>query len=238
MPMMNDPEVHWTDQLAATHSRAAAAGQTPNSATQILFTIVFGLGLLGYFWANTFSTSFERCTHIFLDTCKTMALHFGNFIRPLSPSTSSSIRSILGIDTQSLLSLPSTVGQKGLSYVRGRARERPAGLGNWDNSCYQNSMIQGLASLLSLPEYLRSVCAEHEQDGSMTSTALLDVMRTLNSPEWWKGHLVAPETEEHEHVSATGCSRVLFQNLRPTRQGVPQDRARNRANFNWTRRNP
>ncbi|TWU73008.1 hypothetical protein ED733_004905 [Metarhizium rileyi] len=32
--------------------------------------------------------------------------------------------------------------------------ERPAGLGNRDNSCYQNSILQGLASLPSFSEYL------------------------------------------------------------------------------------
>ncbi|GAO19593.1 hypothetical protein UVI_02031840 [Ustilaginoidea virens] len=35
--------------------------------------------------------------------------------------------------------------------------ERPAGLGNRDNSCYQNSILQGLASLPSFPNYL-SAC--------------------------------------------------------------------------------
>ncbi|KAF2452600.1 hypothetical protein BDY21DRAFT_358561 [Lineolata rhizophorae] len=33
----------------------------------------------------------------------------------------------------------------------------PPGLGNWDNSCYQNSMLQGLASLRTLPGYLERV---------------------------------------------------------------------------------
>ncbi|KZZ98395.1 ubiquitin hydrolase [Moelleriella libera RCEF 2490] len=36
-------------------------------------------------------------------------------------------------------------------------QQRPAGLGNRDNSCYQNSILQGLASLPSFPEYL-SAC--------------------------------------------------------------------------------
>lgn len=32
---------------------------------------------------------------------------------------------------------------------------RPPGLGNWDNSCYQNSVLQGLASLDTFSNYLR-----------------------------------------------------------------------------------
>ncbi|KAG6152336.1 hypothetical protein E4U37_003980 [Claviceps purpurea] len=38
-------------------------------------------------------------------------------------------------------------------------RERPAGLGNRDNSCYQNSILQGLASLPSFHRYL-SACVQ------------------------------------------------------------------------------
>jgi ubiquitin carboxyl-terminal hydrolase 1 len=34
------------------------------------------------------------------------------------------------------------------------AAERPPGLGNYDNSCFQNSILQGLASLKTLSEYL------------------------------------------------------------------------------------
>ncbi|KAI7330099.1 cysteine proteinase [Hortaea werneckii] len=32
--------------------------------------------------------------------------------------------------------------------------DAPAGLGNWDNSCYQNSVLQGLSSLDSMKQYL------------------------------------------------------------------------------------
>lgn len=38
--------------------------------------------------------------------------------------------------------------------LKGGEPSRPAGLGNRDNSCYQNSILQGLASLKPLPEYL------------------------------------------------------------------------------------
>lgn len=33
--------------------------------------------------------------------------------------------------------------------------DAPPGLGNWDNSCYQNSVLQGLASVNSLRKYLQ-----------------------------------------------------------------------------------
>ncbi|KAG8407358.1 ubiquitin-specific protease ubp1 [Metarhizium acridum] len=54
--------------------------------------------------------------------------------------------------------------------------ERPAGLGNRDNSCYQNSILQGLASLPSFPEYL-STCVRAIDTHRPTN----DVAHTLRS---------------------------------------------------------
>ncbi|KXG47724.1 Peptidase C19, ubiquitin carboxyl-terminal hydrolase 2 [Penicillium griseofulvum] len=58
----------------------------------------------------------------------------------------------------------------------------PPGLGNWNNSCFQNSIIQGLASLKYLTEFL-----EHNVDNLSgkasisTHKALLDLIDRLNS---------------------------------------------------------
>ncbi|KAK7414697.1 ubiquitin-specific protease ubp1 [Neonectria punicea] len=54
--------------------------------------------------------------------------------------------------------------------------DRPAGLGNRDNSCYQNSILQGLASLKPLPEYLSAYLQASEgEDGDR------DVAQTLRT---------------------------------------------------------
>ncbi|RKF65572.1 Ubiquitin carboxyl-terminal hydrolase 27 [Golovinomyces cichoracearum] len=63
----------------------------------------------------------------------------------------------------------------------------PAGLGNWDNSCYQNSVLQGLASLKSLHEYLNSPIAEQKRDDdekhqTKMTEALRNLLRELNDP--------------------------------------------------------
>ncbi|CCU75207.1 ubiquitin hydrolase [Blumeria hordei DH14] len=42
----------------------------------------------------------------------------------------------------------------GMNFATQEHDDRPAGLGNWDNSCYQNSILQGLASLKSLYNHL------------------------------------------------------------------------------------
>ena len=63
---------------------------------------------------------------------------------------------------------------------RSRPPENPPGLGNWDHSCYQNSVIQGLASLESLPEYLRH---RGKVSSGTTTKALRELTDTLNAEE-------------------------------------------------------
>ncbi len=55
----------------------------------------------------------------------------------------------------------SGVGMSKLA-MRRRNPHQPAGLGNMSNSCYQNSILQGLASLKPFREYLAHVTAEAE----------------------------------------------------------------------------
>ncbi|WPH01936.1 Hypothetical protein R9X50_00479000 [Acrodontium crateriforme] len=58
--------------------------------------------------------------------------------------------------------------------------EAPPGLGNWDNSCYQNSILQGLAALRSLETYLNRPEIS-EEDGKISTTAsLLETVGKLN----------------------------------------------------------
>ncbi|KAF4988273.1 hypothetical protein FDECE_15124 [Fusarium decemcellulare] len=54
--------------------------------------------------------------------------------------------------------------------------DRPPGLGNMDNSCYQNSILQGLSSLKSLPEYLSAYL-----EASSTADGDRDVAQTLRT---------------------------------------------------------
>ncbi|KAF4345250.1 ubiquitin carboxyl-terminal hydrolase 1 [Fusarium beomiforme] len=53
--------------------------------------------------------------------------------------------------------------------------DRPPGLGNMDNSCYQNSILQGLSSLKPLPEYLSTYLAASDKNGDQ------DVAQTLRT---------------------------------------------------------
>jgi ubiquitin carboxyl-terminal hydrolase 1 len=74
---------------------------------------------------------------------------------------SETMRRILGLDTSG--SIMGTVAQasrrrlsslSSLNMLSHPDDGRPAGLGNWDNSCYQNSVLQGLASLDNFSNYL------------------------------------------------------------------------------------
>lgn len=66
---------------------------------------------------------------------------------------------------------------------------KPPGLGNWDNSCYQNSVLQGLASLDPLEDYLGNSEMEEEVADMTTkpdmkmAEALRGLISTLNDPE-------------------------------------------------------
>jgi ubiquitin carboxyl-terminal hydrolase 1 len=97
-------------------------------------------------------------------------------------------RSLLGglfrLDATSLVQR----GVRGLSTITGPSGQ-PPGLGNLSNSCFQNSVIQGLASLPSLRDYLAKTTAENRAFSSDTTNgALFDIIRQLNNPNHPGGH--------------------------------------------------
>lgn len=88
--------------------------------------------------------------------------------------------------------------------------QQPAGLGNRDNSCYQNSILQGLASLKSLPEYLSSQLKNQEgdQDVAHTLKALISDLndvdnngRTLWTPGVLKNMSTWTQQDAQEYYS-------------------------------------
>lgn len=99
---------------------------------------------------------------------------------------SEAIRRIVGLDAGGILgkvqkaqSLPG-VNRLLPGMKRNKENGSPPGLGNWDNSCYQNSVIQGLTSLQNLPTYLaRSMFLRNSLS---TVTALRTIIAKLNDP--------------------------------------------------------
>ncbi len=105
------------------------------------------------------------------------------------------MRRLLGLDKPGgIIGSVAQAGRRRLSTLPGvnmavqAAEGRPAGLGNWDNSCYQNSVLQGLASLDSLPGYLTNPQIEDDLVESVSkpemkmAEALKGLIATLNDP--------------------------------------------------------
>ena len=110
--------------------------------------------------------------------------------------------SIFGLNPGSLL-------QKGVRGVAGALSmgpsDVPPGLGNMSNSCYQNSVIQGLAALPSLREYLSNMTTEHASlTTESTSGALYEMISKLNDPGnhgqhfWIRGKLKSMSTFQQQ----------------------------------------
>lgn len=98
-------------------------------------------------------------------------------------SKSNAIRRILGLDGAGLLTTVQrtrTLSNLG-SVFRAKPSSNLPGLGNWDNSCYQNSVLQGLASLESLPVFLNQ--ATQSGPPQPTRSALKGIIEKLNDPE-------------------------------------------------------
>lgn len=96
---------------------------------------------------------------------------------------SEAMQRILGINSGSFSSfLPGTTSFSGFGNAILGRDSLPPGLGNWDNSCYQNSIIQGFASLQSLAEFLtRNIETLGDKGSFLTHQALGEIVEKLNS---------------------------------------------------------
>ncbi|KAL6878914.1 cysteine proteinase [Trichoderma novae-zelandiae] len=82
------------------------------------------------------------------------------------------MNSVLRARTRALSMTGSVLGLKTDS-------DRPAGLGNRDNSCYQNSVLQGLAALQSMPDYLSACLKGLEEAGHGADENVAHTLRAL-----------------------------------------------------------
>ncbi|KAL9098537.1 MAG: hypothetical protein Q9163_005819 [Psora crenata] len=98
-------------------------------------------------------------------------------------SKSNAMRRLLGLEKGSVMEVIERTGtvSNSVGITKGQRGGSPPGLGNWDNSCYQNSVLQGMASLSSMPAFLASV--DEEDSASSTKAALRDLTARLNNAE-------------------------------------------------------
>nr|POF21088.1 ubiquitin carboxyl-terminal hydrolase 1 [Quercus suber] len=90
-------------------------------------------------------------------------------------SGSAIMQSITGTDTN-------TRSGGLFSSLRQASPNAPPGLGNWDNSCYQNSILQGLASLETVKTYLNKAKLDTGDNKTSTYGALRELITKLNDP--------------------------------------------------------
>jgi ubiquitin carboxyl-terminal hydrolase 1 len=97
---------------------------------------------------------------------------------------SNAMKRILGlptIDSFPYFPRPRSLSALGSALLGTTKDTAPPGLGNWNNSCFQNSVIQGLASLKSLREFLGRNMDLSESTSLSTHQALMDLINSLNS---------------------------------------------------------
>ena len=70
--------------------------------------------------------------------------------------------------------------------------DAPPGLGNWDNSCYQNSVLQGLSAMESLKPYLAAFSTHNALPTDSTSSSLQEIVQKLNSASNNGSHIWTP----------------------------------------------
>lgn len=115
-----------------------------------------------------------------------------NEVRPQTHAAKSEkMRRILGVDRPG--GIMNTVAQAsrrrlsslpGIGLLQGGGSQ-PAGLGNWDNSCYQNSVLQGLASLDNFSDYLKDPRPEDARSTGAElkmSNSLEELIASLKDP--------------------------------------------------------
>lgn len=108
---------------------------------------------------------------------------------------SEAMQRILGLENTSLPSFfsrpPSLSGFS--SAILGNKDTIPPGLGNWDNSCYQNSIIQSLAGLPSFSSFLdQNVQTLSGKSSFSTHEALKEIIEQLNSAAYHGQRLWTP----------------------------------------------
>ena len=96
---------------------------------------------------------------LLLDSARRQELKANDMLSQTHAAKSEALRRVLGIGGQVVLQrLPAEGIMRRMSSAAGGLKQgrtgsdAPPGLGNWDNSCYQNSVLQGFASLDSLKD--------------------------------------------------------------------------------------
>ncbi|KAF2767639.1 cysteine proteinase [Teratosphaeria nubilosa] len=135
-------------------------------------------------------------SRLLLDSTKRRELREHNMLSQTHAAKSEALRRMTGLGATSLThkltggeGILRSVSTKMSSSANEVTSDAPPGLGNWDNSCYQNSVLQGLASLGSLRTYLGTTGLEQE---GTTASSLHETILKLNDARNNGKHLWTP----------------------------------------------
>ncbi|KXT17368.1 hypothetical protein AC579_3889 [Pseudocercospora musae] len=141
-------------------------------------------------------------TPLLLDPARRQELKANGMLSQTHAAKSDALRRMLGLGGNAILqSLPQAGEAFGLASVGRRlsmavkpaaTSNAPAGLGNWDNSCYQNSVLQALASLRGLEHWLQTAEPPESDADSTTNTALQRLLGRLRNQQNNGRHIWTP----------------------------------------------
>jgi ubiquitin carboxyl-terminal hydrolase 1 len=195
-PIVPKRPVHYASQISHYETALAALQNTQALATGLIAFVSFYL-ILDYFgfaplsvlqlsWKSLVYLTPSRLV-VALDPCPPDLESPNPTDSPYISfeKKNAAMQRIFGIDTSHLASSFRRRSLTGLgNALLGTTKEaKPPGLGNWDNSCYQNSIIQGLASLESLAGFLvHNVTRLSDKTYLSKHEALSDIIACLNNP--------------------------------------------------------
>ncbi|KAL1606424.1 ubiquitin-specific protease ubp1 [Paraconiothyrium brasiliense] len=144
-----------------------------------------------------------------LERAKSVGMNGGSSTVAQSADNDTNMQNGVGILSRTFGLNSTSLLQKGVRGVAGALSKGPnaipPGLGNWDNSCYQNSVIQGMASLPSLRAYLAKATTDYDSlNIESTNGALFDMIKKLNDPRnhgqnfWIRGKLKSMSTFQQQ----------------------------------------
>ncbi|KAM3423075.1 hypothetical protein BST61_g538 [Cercospora zeina] len=176
----------------------------PTAASYFVWTILFVVGLnyalqqLGIAILRPHELLWNALVYVIpasllVEAARREELVANDMLSQAHAAKSEALRKMLGIGSNTLLQkLPvgNAMGLGGVSRrlsiatgMRSTRSDVPAGLGNWDNSCYQNSVLQALASLEGLTAWLERAEPQDSHSSSTTNTALQEMIARLRNSE-------------------------------------------------------
>lgn len=180
--------------------------QNDQNLTYVLGTVIFAYFILSYFGFIQFSLLKPLWNLLVYLTPNRIVVALDSKTGQLDSTDQSllamdfeakseKMQRILGVDNTSSFSFfPRSTTFSGFgNALLGNKDNLPPGLGNWDNSCYQNSIIQGLASLKSLSSFLENnIVTLGDKGWFSTHQALKAIIEQLNNASSYGQRLWTP----------------------------------------------